>query len=61
MEELVIMVKKLDSHITYEEYLICIKIWNKFIIKNISDYHDHYLKKDVSLSADVWKSLLTSI
>ena len=24
-----------------------IKIWNEFNLKNIRDYHDHYLKKDV--------------
>ena len=47
--------KKLNGHITDEEYLTCIKIWNKFNIKNIGDYHDHYLKKDVLLLADVFE------
>ena len=45
--------KKLNSHITDEEYLTCIKIWNKLNMKNMADYHDHYLKKDVLLLADV--------
>ena len=27
-------------------------------MKNMGDYHDHYLKKDVLLLADVFKSLL---
>ena len=51
--------KKLDTHISHEEYLTCEKIWDVFDMKNMGDYHDHYLKKDVLLSADVLKSLLT--
>ena len=47
--------KKLNGHITEEDYLTYIKIWNKFNIKNIGDYHDHYLKKDVLLLADVFE------
>ena len=39
--------EKLDGYITIEEYLTCIKIWNRFNMKNIADYLDHYLKKDV--------------
>ena len=50
MEQLVIL-DKLDGHISDEEYLICIKIWNKFDTKNMAYYHDHYLKKDVLLLA----------
>ena len=47
--------EKLDGHITDEEYLTCIKIWNRFNIKNMFDYHDHYLKKGVLLLADVFE------
>ena len=47
--------EKLDGHISDEDYLTCTKIWNKFNMKNMSDYHDHYLKKDVLLLADVFK------
>ena len=50
--------KKLDGHITHEEYLTCKKIWDKFNIKNMGDYHDHYLKKDVLLLADVFEKLI---
>ena len=32
-----------DGHISIEDYLTCEKIWNKFKMKNMSDYHDHYL------------------
>ena len=41
--------KKLDGHISDEDYLTCSKIWNRFNMKNIADYNDHYLKKDVLL------------
>ena len=34
-----------DGHISIEDYLTCEKIWDKFKMKNMSDYHDHYLKK----------------
>ena len=51
--------KKLDSHISDEDYLTCKKVWNEFNMENMGDYHDHYLKKDVLLFADVvQKSLL---
>ena len=43
------------DHISDEEHLACIKIWNYFGMKNMSDYHDHYLKKDVLLLADVFE------
>ena len=37
--------KKLVGHISDEDYLMCKKIWNEFNIKNMGDYHNHYLKK----------------
>ena len=43
-----------DGHISDEEYLTCIIIWNYFGMKNMGDYHDNYLKKDVLLMADVF-------
>ena len=43
--------EKLDHHISDEDYLTCKKNWNKFNMKNMGDYHDHYLKKDVLLLA----------
>ena len=35
--------EKLDGHISCEEYLKCEKIWDVFGMKNMGDYHDHYL------------------
>ena len=42
-----------DGHINVNDDLACKKAWNKFEMKNMGDYHDHYLKKDVLLLADV--------
>ena len=39
--------EKSDGHISDEEYLMCEKTWKKFDMKDMGDYHDHYLKKDV--------------
>ena len=50
--------KRLDGHISNENYLRCKKIWNEFNMKNIGDYHDHYLKKDVLQLADVFQKFI---
>ena len=34
--------KKLDGNISVKDYLTCEKIWDKFEMKNMDDYHDHY-------------------
>ena len=52
--------KKINGYITDEEYLICIKIWNEFNIKNIGDYHDHYLRKDILLLADIFEKFINT-
>ena len=36
------------GHIGVKDYLTCEKTWDKFGIKNMGNYQDHYLKKDVS-------------
>ena len=50
--------EKLDGHISDEDYLTCNKIWNEFNMKNMGDYHNHYLKKDVLLLADVFEKFI---
>ena len=47
-----------DDHISIEDYLTYEKIWNKFKMKNMGDYHDHYLKKDVLLPTDVFEKFI---
>ena len=49
-----------DGHLSIEDYLICEKIWNKFEMKNMADYHNHYLKKDVLLLADVFERFIST-
>ena len=34
-----------DGHVIFEDYLVCEKIWNKFKMKNMCNYHNHYFKK----------------
>ena len=36
------------------------KIWDNFNMKNMGDYHDHYLKKDVLLLADVFEKFINT-
>ena len=50
--------KKLDGHIRDEDYLTCNKIWNELNMKNMGDFHNHYLKKDVLLLADVFENFI---
>ena len=47
-----------DGHISVKDYLTCGKIMNKFDMKDMGDYHDHYFKNDVLLSADVFEMLI---
>ena len=52
------MVIKSEGHISLKDYLVCEKIWDKFEMKNMGDYDDHYLKKDVLLLADVFEQFI---
>ena len=49
-----------DGHIIVKDYLTCEKIWDKFEMKNMCDYHDHYFKKDVLLLADVCEKFIAT-
>ena len=48
------------GHTSLKDYWTCEKIWDKFKIKNMGDYHDHYLEKGVLLSADVFEKFITT-
>ena len=52
--------KKSDGHISVKDYLTCEKVWDKFEMKNMADYHDHYLKKDVLLSVDDFEKFIAT-
>ena len=47
-----------DGQINVKDYLTCEKIWDKFEMKNMDDYHDHYLKKDVLQLADIFEKFI---
>ena len=47
-----------NGHVSVKNYLTCEKIWNKFDMKNMGDYHDHYFKKDVLLLANVFEKFI---
>ena len=50
--------KKSDGHISFKDYLPWKKIWDKFDMKNMDDYHGYYLRKDVLLLADVFEKFI---
>ena len=52
------MMVKYQTVIDVNDYLTCEKTWDKFKMKNMGDYHDHYLKKDVLLLADVFEKFI---
>ncbi|KAL9958218.1 hypothetical protein ACROYT_G035203 [Oculina patagonica] len=45
-----------DEHITDEEYDHAKRVWEAFGCKTLGDYHDLYVKTDVSLLADVFEN-----
>ena len=50
--------EKLNDHISDKDYLTYEKIWNEFNMKNMGDYHDHYLKKDALLLANAFEKFI---
>ena len=46
---------KVKKKISDKEYQHVLKVWNKFEMKTMKDYHDLYLKCDVLLSVDVFQ------
>ena len=44
-----------NRKITDKEYEHVLNVWKKFEMKTMKDYHDLYLKCDVSLLADVFE------
>ena len=47
-----------EGCISFKYYLMCEKIWDKFHIKDMGDYHNHYLKRDVLFLADVFEKFI---
>ena len=47
-----------DGHISDEQYQHLQNVWDIFDFNTFEDFHDHYLKKDVLLLADVFEKLI---
>ena len=52
--------KILDGHVSIEGYMVCERIWDRFNLKNMGDYHDRYFKKDVLLLTDVFEKFIST-
>ena len=52
---------KSDGHISYPQYLHLKLVWKEFGFKTFKDFHNHYLKKDVLLLADVFEKFISTI
>ena len=50
--------KKSDCPIRFEDYLSCEKIWDVFGMKNMGHFHDRCLKKDVLFLTDVFEKFI---
>ena len=50
--------EKLDDYISDEDCLTCKKISNEFSMRNMGDYYDHCLEKDVLLLVDVFEKFI---
>ena len=50
-----------DCGISAKEYQRAYDVWKVFGFKNLGEYHDLYLKTDVLLLCDVFKSLLVFV
>ena len=49
-----------DGHISDEQYLHLKNVWNTFNFNTFRDFHNHYLKKDVLLLADVFEKFIST-
>ena len=49
-----------DGHISTRQYLHLKNVWKEFEFKTFRDFHNHYLRKDVSLLADVFEKFIST-
>ena len=58
LKDLVKKSLQFNGDISDDDYLTWNKIWNEFNMKNVVDYHDHYLKRDILLLADIFEKFI---
>ena len=49
-----------NGHISNEQYLHLQNVWKIFNFNTFKDFHDHYLKKDVLLLADIFEKFIST-
>ena len=49
-----------NGHITNEQYQHLKNVWDTFSFNSFEDFHNHYLKKDVLLLADVFERFIST-
>ena len=49
-----------DGHISDDQYLDLQNVWDIFNFNTLEDFHDHYLKKDVLLLADIIEKFIST-
>ena len=47
-----------NGHISDEQYQHLQNVWDRFNFNTFKDFHNHYLKKDVLLLADVFEKFI---
>ena len=58
LKDLVKKSLQFNGDVSDDDYLTWNKIWNEFNMKNVADYHDHYLKRDILLLADLFEKFI---
>ena len=49
-----------DGHVSDEQYLHLQNVWDTFNFNTFEGFHDHYLKKDILLSADLFEKFIST-
>ena len=51
---------KSNGHISNEQYQLLQNVWDIFNFNTLEDFHDHYLKKDALLLADIFEKNIST-